>query len=328
MTRRRIPPRALSRLAIVLVTIALATILEVEAHAQEAAPDRGVGASHFSYTGELRSGGAAVATVAEAPLSRARFRHGDAVDVVVHGEGFTLTAEGTRAGLGFHVHGWTLATVRGFRALVPPDTRLEVREGSTERAVVFPAGSLGEGTLGRAATLPAWLATELAEQRMTSCRATRLHPRPHEGEGDDALALPEGTSLHVRPATDASRSRDLDEAWVLLDGLWVRGYARGVACDVEDAGELGMSLAGVSSSTDPPPHVLLPVGLVLVSPAHPERPVLRVSRPVDAIDWGPGWTAANDEGALSIALPCGLGELVGHLRFTPSQLVPRGAPPR
>ena len=92
--------------------------------------------NHFVYTGTLFVGESPVARANELPLSRVRFVAGERVEVTVRGEGFTLEAEGTREGLWFYVHRWTLAHARGFQLLVPPDARLVVLEGSRAAAVV------------------------------------------------------------------------------------------------------------------------------------------------------------------------------------------------
>lgn len=287
--------------------------------------------NHFVYTGTLFVGESPVARANELPLSRVRFVAGERVEVTVRGEGFTLEAEGTREGLWFHVHRWTLAHARGFQLLVPPDARLVVLEGSRAAAVVSPDARFGEITLGRPHALPRWLSERLARaEPPPSCHGARLYPTPRElGE---PTVVEEGLPLYMPPRERPARrdsSRDdegLDETWVMLEGRWVRGYARDVRCEPEESGSADLSIAGSSWAPDPPPHVTVPAGLVLVSPSQPTRVVLRVTRALDAIDWGPGWTAANDEGAIHLTFPCGLGHLAGRLFFTPTQLVPLGAP--
>lgn len=290
-------------------------------------------ASHFVYSGPLQVGGSTVAHANEAPLSRVRFGAGERIAVTVRGAGFTLEAEGAREGLSYHVHRWTLASAQGFQIFVPPDARLSVREGSRATAVVSPDVRFGEITLVGPRTLPRWLTDRLSRAEPTpSCHGARLYPTPRElGE---PIVIEEGLPLHVPPRgrqarADTPRAAEgLEETWVMLEGRWVRGYARDVRCEPEEGASADLGIAGSSWASDPPPHVTLPAGLVLVSPSQPTRVVLRVTRPLDAIDWGPGWTAANDEGAILIALSCGLGDVVGQLFFTPTQLVPLGAPPR
>jgi hypothetical protein len=306
-----------SRSALRVCSLLLVALVLVTPAARAAA--QRADASHFVYTGPLQVGDRVVAQANEAPLSRVRFGADEHVEITVRGAGFTLAAEGTRARLTFHVHVWTAASARGFRVLVPPEARLDVLAGSREDAVVSSDAHLGEITLSGAASLPPWVSSRLAADTTTRCEATRLHAAPREAE--DPLEVPEGLALHTRPARDG-----FDEAWVMLGGRWIRGYARDIRCQTEDAGEVSFGLAGSSYSSDPP-HVLLPAGLVLVSPSQPERPVLRVTRAVDAIDWGPGWSAASEEGAIQLELACGLGDLTGRVTFTPTQLVPRGAPP-
>jgi hypothetical protein len=285
-------------------------------------------ANHFTYTGELRVGASVVARTTQAPLLGVQLGQGDALEVTLRHEGFTLTAQGTRSGLQMHVHSWTTAHAQGFEMYVPPDARFDVLEGSTERAVIFEDAHLGEARLGAPHALPRWIVehAQAEDHLYTQCHAVRLYAAPREA--GEPLEVPEGMSVYALPPRDG-----FAEAWVRLDTRWVRGYAREVQCVVEPTGGLGISGEGSFGHFEPPPHVLLPRGLQLVSPAHPRRVVMRVRRPTDAISWGPGMNAESEDGgriieeaALMIDLPCGLGEETGHLTFTPSQLVPLGAP--
>ena len=303
-----------------LVVLLLARPAHAQQHAQREP-------SHFVYTGVLRTQDASVADAAQVPLRSVRFV-GDQVEMSLRHDGLRMHARGEIAGLQFHVHPWTRARAQQFAVYVPPNTFVGVEEGSTESRVVFTHDRLGEVTLGRPAALPAWLADHIAhmDEVYTQCDAATLYPEPRE-EGE-TLSTEAGQTLFARPVRGRSQT-EWQETWARVDSYWVRGFARGVRCDVEPiSGGLGVSGEGTSGFLERPPEVLLPRGLRLVSPAYPARVVLQVSVPVRATSWGPGWTSANDDGALVLALPCGVEGSAGRLVIASSQLVPEGAPPR
>ena len=295
--------------------VAASMLLAHAAQAQEA--------SHFTYTGALRVNGNVVAETDHVPLRNVRLLDGGQIAMSLRHEGLRFEARGDRAGLQFHVHAWTEARAEGFTVFIAPDTRVDVIEGATRERVIFGHAQLGDVTLGRPHALPAWLETHIAEEprRYTSCQATTLYA--HASEESASRAIDAGQTLYTHPARG-----DWQETWARVETHWVRGFARGVHCEVADIGLGQSSLLSVSGFSDRPPHVLLPPGLRLVSPMHPGRVVLRVTQPVDAISWGPGWSSANDEGALTIAFPCGMGTWTGHLTIASSRLVPEGAPRR
>lgn len=298
--------------------IAAVWLLASTAEAQSIEPN------HFTYTGALYAQGEVVAEAHHVPLRSVRFVDATHIDVSLQHPGLRMEARGERAGLQFHVHAWTEARAEGFTVYIAPETLVDVAEGTTSARVIFTHSQLGEVRLGRAHALPTWLQGHIDEEARvyTHCDATTLYARA--SEESVSMPLEVGQTLYTRPAHG-----DWQETWTRIETHWVRGFARGVHCEAEDiSGGLGFSGSGTSGFSERPPHVLLPVGLRLVSPLHPRRVVLRVSAPVDATSWGPGWTAANNEGALSIAVSCGADAWTGHLTITPSQLMPEGAPPR
>lgn len=298
--------------------IAASWLLASAAQAQSTEP------SHFTYTGALRALGDVVAQADHVPLRSVRFVDDAHIDVSLLHPSLRFEARGDRAGLQYRVHAWTQARAQGFTVYVAPETLVDVSEGSTSTRVIFAHAQLGEVRLGRAHDLPAWLHAHIDEETRlyTHCEATTLYARATE-EGA-SMAVEVGQTLYTQPPRGGWQ-----ETWARIDTHWVRGFARDVHCVSEDvSGGLGMEMSGSSGIMEPPQHVLLPPGLRLVSPLHPRRVVLQVRVPVDVIAWAPGWTAANDEGALMIAFPCGVRDWTGRLTVTSSQLVPEGAPPR
>lgn len=302
----------------VFVVLAASCLVASAAQAQSTGP------SHFTYTGALRAPGDVVAEADHVPLRSVRFVDDAYIDVSLLHPGLRLEARGERTGLQYHVHEWTEARAQGFTVYVAPETLVDVVEGSTFTRVIFLQDTLGVVTLGRAHDLPAWLHAYVEQETRlyTHCDATTLYARA--SEESESWPIEVGQTLYTQPARGGWQ-----EAWARMDTHWVRGFARNVHCEAQDiSGGLGFSAMGGSGFMEPPQHVLLPSGLRLVSPLHPRRVVLRVRVPVDVIAWAPGWTSANDEGALMIAFPCGVPDWTGHLTITSGQLVPEGAPPR
>lgn len=301
------------RAALVLLLAGIASTVE----AQSTEP------SHFTYTGALRALGNVVAEADHVPLRSVRFVDDAHIDVSLAHPSLRFEARGDRAGLQYHVHAWTAARAEGFTVYVAPETLVDVAEGTTSTRVIFTHSQLGSVRLGRPHALPAWLQGHIDEEARlyTHCDATTLYARASEESA--SMPLEAGQTLYTQPAQG-----DWQETWTRIETHWVRGFARGVHCEAEDISGLGVSGMGVSVEMCGPPHVLLPVGLRLVSPLHPRRVVLRVTAPVDATSWGPGWTSVNNEGALMIPFPCGIEAWRGRLTISPSQLVPEGAPPR
>ena len=282
-------------------------------------------ASHYTYTGALRAGGDTIAQSDHVPIAQLRAVSDTEADVVVRHAGLRLEARVDRALLQYHLHAWTSARSGGFDILLPPGALLDVVGSRGAGTIVF-SHPLGEdATLGRRRELPAWVAAHVAarDRVSTQCDAALLYPSAQtRGE---PLRLDSGSALYRR----ASRG-GWDEIWTEENDAWLHGYARDVRCREEtSAVGTSASMSGSPGSWGTPAEVVLPRGLELVPPSHPSLIVLRVTRPFPAVSWPRGWSAAREEGALTLELPCGFDAFVGSVTFSMgTDLVPRGAPAR
>ena len=285
-------PRPERVVMLTLLAITACFVTPTRASAQVA------GVNHFTISGALTVDGDRVADARQVPVAELRFVGTTAVDVVLRRAGVTFEARADLAELEYHVHEWTAGQAGAFEVRVPPNAVRDAAQ-STPSAVVLPNELLGEVTLTGRGALPAWVRQEIANSAnvYVSCGAVSLFPQADETS--EMISVGAGRTMFSRAMRTGWR-----EVWAQVDGLWLRGFAQSVSCTREQiGGGLGRSGSG-GGALFRPARVVLPAGLRLVSPSHPSQVVLSVTRPSSVDAWAPGWTSANDDGAIMIEFIC------------------------
>jgi hypothetical protein len=299
-----------------LLAVACSLAASSLAHAQHGSEN------HFVYTGPLRVEDEVVARAESAPLVSVEARSDGTIDLSVQHAGLRFEASGDREGLAYHVHTWTAASASGFDVLIAPDVSLELVEPSIESAaVVTRQWILGDVVVTAPRAPPAWTRDRLEGDRQPQCEPFALYRA--RAEDTEPLPIPAGTHVVRRTSRGG-----WDDVWAGIGATWAHGFARHLVCARPPAVGRGSGSRG-SSGFSEPTRVRLPRGLRLVGRAHPTHVVMEVTEPLAAVAWAPGWTSANDDGAIVIALPCGPrhpGYWTGALTFSPDVLVPLGAP--